>query len=549
MIETIRGNGKAGGVERAAGRLVQALQESVSTVDLLYERIAELEGDIHEQGWGRLGDDEFQFSRDWLDKTIKECRLFALKNPLVKRAVQLTTYYTWGQGVTVKAEAGDVNLVVQRFLNDPSNVAALSGELARDRLDRRVSTDGNLFLRLFMTPATGRLIVRPLRTEQVRAVHRNPDDENEVWFYQREFTDAKGGLKRVLYPDAGYRPRARDPQYKGVDVEWDTPVRHYKTDDLEGFDFGVPEVYAALDWAKAYKEYLSDWKKLVRSLTRWAYKATTPGGADAVAALKAKLSSTLAEGDYGTSENNPSPVTGGVAVMNDQLNLEPMPLRGATISADDGRRLLLMVCAAVGIPETFFGDVSVGTLATARSLDRPTEFKFLARQAFWRGVYSDLCQDAIDAAAKAPDNELPIGDRDPVTGAIVLGSGDDGEALDRTVTVKFPALLEREPGDMVSAIVSAATLDGKAASLITDPRLLAELIFNALQLDDVDDLLARLFPDQDSGDADAGAGGSETQAPEAGAGAAREARMAEALGDLARLLARPHAHTEYPQEY
>jgi hypothetical protein len=38
----------------------------------------------------------------------------------------------------------------------------------------------------------------------------------------------------------------------------------------------------------------------------------------------------------------------------------------------------------VGVPETFLADVSTGNLATATTLDRPTELVFMEKQEAWR---------------------------------------------------------------------------------------------------------------------------------------------------------------------
>src|SRR5262249_50712420 len=155
---------------------------------------------------------------------------------------------------------------------------------------------------------------------------------------------------------------------RGVPVRWDAPIYHIKTGGFSDMRFGVPEIYAAVDWAKAYKEFLEDWATITRALSRFAWKASTKGGQRGVAALKSRLSTTLGSG-AGMGETTPPPVTGSIAVMSEGNNLEPIKTAGATTSMEDGRRLLLMVCSALGLPETFFGDVSVGTLATATSLD------------------------------------------------------------------------------------------------------------------------------------------------------------------------------------
>jgi hypothetical protein len=60
-----------------------------------------------------------------------------------------------------------------------------------------------------------------------------------------------------------------------------------------------------------------------------------------------------------------------------------------------------MVAAATGMPEFFFGDANVGNHATAKTLDRPTELKFLDRQTLWADIHQDILQYVIDQSALA----------------------------------------------------------------------------------------------------------------------------------------------------
>jgi len=139
----------------------------------------------------------------------------------------------------------------------------------------------------------------------------------------------------------------------------------------------------------------------------------------------------------------------------------------------------------MGLPETFFGDVSVGTLATARSLDRPTELKFLDCQAYYIDFYSDLFSYVIDVAQAA--NKLPY--QDPET----------DEDLDENVSITFPPILEHDVNESVGAIVSAATLDGKAqAGTIPDMKLLSRMLLTVLGAQDIDELMERMFPEDEA---------------------------------------------------
>ena len=199
-----------------------------------------------------------------------------------------------------------------------------------------------------------------------------------------------------------------------------------------------------------------------------------------------------------------------MAIMSEGSDLQPSRTAGATTSAEDGRRMLLMVAAAMGLPETFFGDASVGSLATAKSLDRPTELKFRDRQSLWEDWLKELIQYAIERAMAAPSGPLPV----------ML----DEKA--RHLDVDFPPVLERDIDRTIGAIVTSATLDGKALAGTMDLPTVSRMLLTALGEDDVDEILAALFPE---GWEDRQAG---TEAQESFVEAVRTLR--EAVADLAR---------------
>ena len=61
--------------------------------DTLTERIAELELALEDSGWLQLGGESLdEFSRDGLTTITRLSRLFYLKNPLVRRGVDVQTY-------------------------------------------------------------------------------------------------------------------------------------------------------------------------------------------------------------------------------------------------------------------------------------------------------------------------------------------------------------------------------------------------------------------------------------------------------------------------
>jgi hypothetical protein len=479
-------------------------------LELLTERLAELELALEDVGWVRLGmEGEREFSREGLDRITQISRYSYLKNPLIRRGVEVQRLYVFGQGISIRAEDEQVNEVVQAFLTANKSEFRQSA-LGAKEVELQVA--GNLFTAIFSNIATGEVRVRSFPAEEIRDIVTNPDDRGEPWFYLRAWNDSRNRRQEVLFPDWEYDPAAKPTMY-AVDgrtrpVDWSVRIHHIKVGGFSHMRFGVPEVFSGLDWSRAYKEFLEDWATIVRSYARFAWKRTTKGGKAGVAAAKAKMHTGI--GASSLYDTNPPPTAGAMAIMAEGNDLTPIKTAGATTSAEDGRRMLLMVAAAMGLPETFFGDASVGTVATAKSLDRPTELMMVDRQSLWGDYFDELLQYVIDRAMAARSGPLPA------------TLSEERRHLD----IDWPPILEQAVSERVQAIVTSATLDGKALAGTMDLPAVSRMLLSALGEDDVDQILAALFPE---GWEDRQAG---TEAQESFVEAVRTLR--EAVADLAR---------------
>ena len=64
----------------------------------------------------------------------------------------------------------------------------------------------------------------------------------------------------------------------------------------------------------------------------------------------------------------------------------------------------LQVCAAVGIPEQYYGDLETGNLATAKTVELPMQKQFQSYQAIWRDAYQDI-DDVVLEHNKVPQEK------------------------------------------------------------------------------------------------------------------------------------------------
>lgn len=469
------------------------------------ERIAELELELEERGWERLfGTADAEFSRDALRRISRESRLFYMKNPLIKRAVDLENAYVFGQGVTIEADTPAVDAIVQSFVADELNRAELTTPRSMAQQNTDLKIDGNLFFAFFGN-ADGDLRVRAIPFDEIQDVISNPEDAKEPWYYLRRRTPRASMLttavpeKEILHPDWQYTPANRPASFNNIEIDWAHPVYHVAVNRLSGQRFGLSELYSAQDWARAYNEFLANWATITRSLARFAWKVATKGKSAQRAAVKSRLDSGIMD----NSDYNPAPSAGSVWIESEgSTNMQPMRTAGATTSPQDGRRLLLMVCAATGFPETFFGDAEVGTLATAKSLDRPTELSMLGRQRLWAEVIENITAYAIERKARAGTAEGVSGhEEEDDWGEIkwyYANDPDTGELLNTHVSVDFPDVVERDVTERVNAIVQAATLGstmGLAGTL--DAEYTTRLLLMALGEKSVEEVIAELFPEDE----------------------------------------------------
>lgn len=486
-------------VNDALAHLTEQLAGEAGQNDYLQERLAELELALDDIGWARLSmEAEWEFSREGLDRIVALSRLNTLKNPLIRRGVHLKADYVFGQGVEISARDDEINTALQAFLDDPGNAKTLFSDVALLAKDRALTTDGNVAFILFPNGLTGHVSVRSISIDEIRDVVVNPDDRTEPWFYkrcwtERRFQSAGSSLgfhtvsREAWYPDWRYRPRIRPESIDRVQVRWDSPIYHASLGGLDGMRFGVPETYAALDWARAYKLFLEDWATIVRSLSRFAWKLT---GTKNPSAAAARLGATAAAG---SSESNPSPVAGSVFTSN-TADLTPIAKSGATVASEDGVWLAKMVAAALGLPyPILMGDPDMGNLATAKTLDRPTELAMIGRQRFWAEIIRDLCNFTIDWAIRAPGGPLtgreetgPDGRRRMVVDDVTVDGETTTGAERRTVDVVFPPILEEDLEGRIKAIVLAASTE------LPDEITILRLLLIALGVDNVDELVAAL---------------------------------------------------------
>jgi hypothetical protein len=499
-------------IKETVQQLQIQVQAGESNREMLEEALYAVEQQLMQEGWMQISATSGkELTKQALDIAEGWGRAYWIKNPLVRRAIELQALYVFAQGMVIKAESEEVDAVVQAFLEDPKNYASLTSHQAWKQNERALFTSGNRFFVFFTNESTGIVRVRTIPFSEIREVIKNPEDSAEPWFYRRDYTvtpiDFGSGaismkIETAYYPDWQYIPDDKPSTIGGKPIMWDNPVYHVKTNCLEDMTFGIPETLSITDWAKAYKRFLENLATVWEAQARIAQVITTSGGPRAVAAAKAKYESVMGESSRLSGDNlDVGRPVGTTFTASESVKVEPYRTAGSTTSVSDGIPLRLMVGSGSGIPDQMLSaDPSTGNLATAKAMERPLELQFRDRQTLWADVWMDILEYVINQSIAAPLGKLhsmgTVTTDDEGREIYTLTALDEnGEELTKKVSVVFPPILEHDVMATITALKTAATLDGQPLAGIFDLKTLADQIFRALNIPNSEEILGEIFPE------------------------------------------------------
>lgn len=351
---------------------------------------------IEDHGWIRAGAGSEVITELSRTDSVKLSRLYYTKDPLAKQAIRLWTDYTFGTGMTWSCDDEQASAAMGNYWNSRDNQTVLSSKGQR-RSSTKLLVDGELFFALFLGRQPKVRLIDPL---EVTEIITDPDDRDDERYYKRDWADAQGGYHTDYYPShRNVKDQAcKDSAGGSIQATKDArnvAVYHLAWDNLG--QRGLPLLMPALDWIKQYRRFLASRVAIMLALARFAWKTKAAGGAAAIAAAKAKMDG--------------QEIPAG-SVLLENLGSDTQPIRtdsNARNAYDDGRMLKLQVAAAVGIPEQYFGDISIGNLATAKTVELPMMKMFQSYQAIWQDAFQDMDELVLETAGLKTD--VPI-DRD-----------------------------------------------------------------------------------------------------------------------------------------
>ena len=471
-----------------------------------------------------------EFSRWGIQQIILLSRLYTIKNPIVRRLVNVCAIYVFGRGVEVSSPDPDANDAIKAFME--RNQKTL-GQSALTDLERRKDYDGNLFFAFFTDKDTGDTDVRMIDATEMQEIVTDQDDADSPLLYKRQWFEKTFVTQTGLFATAGrtsWYPSLehwqnvqdgkaeKEPDINGNEIMWEVPVYHRKCGTVGKWLFGCPRIYPMLDWAKASRKFLEHCMAVKAALAQIAMTITTKGGQQALEGIKQQLGSTVATGNSSWYEQNPTAVAGSIWGSGPGTTLAAFKSQGQGGDPEEVRQYKLMCCMVKDVPETFLGDVSTGNLATATTLDRPTELAFMSLQEEWREDLCMIVKFALRNSLRAPNGKV----REAVSkrGADLKVMIDIREARrerkpDGTwkyieapvkadkppdaleVTVTFPSIREGDIPQLVTATVGALTLGQMSGVNGIDQKSGILHLMTLLGIDKAEEIVEEMFPEAD----------------------------------------------------
>lgn len=464
---------------------IDSIQEAIKdhNMDLLKETVQELELELlqnEDLGWIRLtgSSEDWEFSTYGRQLLNELAHSYWMKNPLAGRAVATKTHYTFGRGVTVTGASDEVQEVISGFWDDDDNKAILTRHQAQQFKSNELQVYGNVFLVLFANQVNGHIKLGDIPDKEITDIIRDKENRHKPRYYKRQLV-----LKDYNFDNHVYLPDKSDiwyyPDWKSDDIRnaskgtGNGVVYHLKVNCLSDSKFGISELYRAIDWLKAYNKFLENWASITAAFARFAWKKKIKGGSANVLAEKLRTQSGFAGG--AGLENNPPGAAGSMWIENMGTDLQPIRTQGATTSAADGRFLKLMVCAASGIFEHYFGDPSTGNLATATAMELPMLKMFESDQQLWQDAVRDIIQLEID-------------------NAVGYGRIRTKKKEDLQFEVQMPPIITKDVPAMIGAIVEAVNLGaGGNTNGLLPMETATRLVLNTLGVKEPEKIIADMY--------------------------------------------------------
>jgi len=370
--------------------------------------------------------------REWDYQTRKyvltNCHAAYQRNPVAKRAVNVTRQFAVGKGHTVKTQNTKVQEIIDAFRENPENNIL---EYERTFLQDLI-VDGELFIRFVAGKGDteGETAIVPTPPWYVREIKTDPEFFRRIESYKLEYNNPQTGepVKMEVKPEDMLHVPINNHSYE---------LR------------GRPDLYAILPWLKAYKDWLEDRHRQNkwRGALLWGVKII--GAAAGVIGAK-------------VAQYRKPPTPGSIVVHSEKEEWSVMsnPV-AANDASEDGRQFRMMAATGMDLPEFMLGDGENANLATATAQQLPSLWKFtdaqeIMKERVWTSIYKRVIQNAVAAGLLTETVTVEDADGDPI-----LDTNGEKQTVDaiKAFSVSYYDLLASDPKTLAEALTLAVSAE------------------------------------------------------------------------------------------
>jgi hypothetical protein len=346
------------------------LKESMRDLQLYLEDLNWVPVD----GW----EEEKGFSIDTIKEYADHLRALLTVNPTIKKAVNARVGYIWGRGVSFEGTG------LNKITDNIHNKEIIFAETAKWKLEAQLATDGNIWSARNKT--TGDITQIPI--SQISGWVIDENDPSRVLYWLRRYTvktknysgtpDTK--FIEVFYP--AYGTENPVSVIDNIKVDKNIDMIHIAANRQEGWILGIPDILAAMFWAKGHKELFESGTAFVKAQGRFASKVTSKSQAGAGRAAAA-----VAEGPRRDPNTGEILDIGGTAVMSAGLDMQLMGKMSGGVDFKAFDPVAGLIAVGLGVPLEVLLGRSDGD---EKSLEQSTVDEMKLRQRLWTSYFEAL---------------------------------------------------------------------------------------------------------------------------------------------------------------
>lgn len=352
----------------------------------LKENMTDLMRYFEDLNWVKLDgwEEDKGFSLQAIKDNSDRLRALLSINPTIKKAINTRVGYIWSRGVSFQGPKA-----VDKIIKDPHNAGIIFDKTAHWGLEALLATDGNVWTQ--RNNGTNTLTMVPI--EQIGGWVTDPNDPTRVLYWLRCYTvNSKNFSTGVIdhrevkefIPAHGYTGN-RVATIDGIKVNKNASMVHIAANKQKGWILGLPDLIAAMFWAKAHKELFESGTTYVKAQGKFASKVISKTASGA-----AMSAARIADAPRRDPNSGEILDTGGTAVMSGGLDYQLMGKMSGGVDFEAFDPVAGLIAVGLGIPR----DVILGKSDTdEKSLEQSVVDEMRGRQDLWGFYFKALFGD------------------------------------------------------------------------------------------------------------------------------------------------------------